>query len=371
RSRLAAGLAPIMPAIPVKETAKPAMKFVHIEAKDDKLVLQGSNMELSIEVTIDSVKIEEPGRALLPAKTFFALINEVTDPTLRIEVVGNRLTLPTSSGKFEMVTSSAEDYPDLSFVADGKGLEIACERFAQQVSATEFACAKEAARYATNGVLLSVIDDRFATVATDGRRLAFMSAKCEGAADIESGWQVLLPHKSLQATVRAITALTSGQPNATLTIFVTANMALFVLPQARVAMTVIQGVFPDYLSAIPRGCKSYIEFNKALLEANVRRTTVMTDDSNPAVRLVFEGSQARFSSEAAGLGAAETAMDVTMQGPGGTIVFNPAFILEILKVSKEDLVHFEFDDENSPGKFVLSADEELEQLYVIMPITGL
>ncbi|MCB9880625.1 MAG: DNA polymerase III subunit beta [Planctomycetes bacterium] len=370
RARLAAALAPIMPAIPVKEPPKHALKFLFVDARDDKLFLQASNMELSIEIQLDSVKVDEPGRALIPAKPFFALVNEVTDPTLRIEVDGSRMVLPTASGKFEMVTSDPDDYPDLSFASDSEGLEVPVQLLAQQVASTEFACAKEASRYATNGVLMTMMSGRFTTVATDGRRMALMSMTIPNATDVDEGWQILLPHKSLQATVRALTSLASGNPETTVTLFGNTNTALFVLADARISMTVIQGVFPDFADAIPRGCKNYVEFNKALLEANLRRATVLTDDANPAVRLSFEGSQAKFASEAAGLGTAETVMDVTLQGPGGHIVFNPAFILEILKASKEDLVHFEFEDENSPGKFVLSADEDMEQLYVIMPITG-
>ncbi|MEZ5987711.1 MAG: hypothetical protein R3F30_01005 [Planctomycetota bacterium] len=55
-----------------------------------------------------------------------------------------------------------------------------------------------------------------------------------------------------------------------------------------------------------------------------------------------------------------------MQGPGGTIIFNPNFITDALKVSETDPVRFEYQDGNSPGKFVLGE----QFLYILMPITG-
>lgn len=370
RARLASALAPVLPAIPVKDSPKPALKLLYVDARDDTLVLQASNMELSVEVTLDAVKVEEAGRTLLPARPFQALVHEVTDPTLRIDVDGSKFVLPTASGTFEMVTADAQDYPDLGFAADGPGLEIPVSLLVSQVAATEFACAKEATRYAMNGILFATKAGKLATVATDGRRLAMMASVVETAGDETDGWQVLLPHKSLQATVRAIAGLCAGREDATVTLFVNDNAALFVLPHARFSMTRIQGNFPDYDAVIPKDCKNVVEFNKVLLEANLRRATVLTEDINPAVRISFDGSQAKFQSEAAGLGSAETTMDVTLHGKGGHIVFNPHFITDLLKVAKDDVVRFEFDDSNSPGKFVLASGDDVDQTYVVMPITG-
>lgn len=371
RTRLAAALAPVLPAIPTKDSPKPALKMLYIDAREDSLVLQGSNMELSVEITLDAVKVEEAGRALVPAKPFHALVSEVTDPTLRIEVDGSKLVMPTASGNFEMVTADAADYPDLGFAADGPGIELPVDLLARQVAATEFACAKEATRYAMNGVLFTIKAGKLATVATDGRRLAMMASGLETAKDVSEEWQILLPHKSLQSTIRAISGLCSGRDSAVVSLFVSENSALFVLPEARFSMTRIHGNFPDYDAVIPRDCKNAIEFNKALLEANLRRATVLTEDLNPAVRIAFEGSQAKFQSEAAGLGSAETVMDVALEGPGGHIVFNPHFIRDILKVAGEDVVKFMFDDSNSPGKFTFEQeDEAADQAYVVMPITG-
>ena len=380
RARLASALAPVLPAIPVKDSPKPALKHLYLEAQNDSLTVQGSNMELSVQVNLEAVKVEEAGRALVPAKPFFALVQEVTDPTLRIEIDGSKLTLPTSSGCFEMVTADAEDYPDLGFSTDAPGIEIPVSLLSAQVAATEFACAKEATRYAMNGILFASKNGRFATVATDGRRLALMASPLgtgqesgnpgEGNSGEDDGWQVLLPHKSLHSTVRAMLGLVASKEDATVSMHVGESSVLFVLPNARFSMTRIQGNFPDYDSVIPKDCKNVVELNKVLFEANLRRATVLTEDINPAVRISFEGGQAKFSSEAAGVGSAETVMDATLQGQGGHIVFNPHYLSDLLKVGKDDIVRFEFDDSNSPGKVVFGSVPDVDQIYIVMPITG-
>jgi DNA polymerase-3 subunit beta len=128
----------------------------------------------------------------------------------------------------------------------------------------------------------------------------------------------------------------------------------------------LTGAFPEFQNVIPRKCSNVVEFNRALLEANVRRALVLTDELNPAIKVAFEGMRATIESEATGVGSVRTTMDVDLSGPGGRIIFNPHFLIDALRVVETDQVRFEFEDASSPGKFVLGE----EYLYVVMPITG-
>ena len=361
RARLEAALSPVLPAIPPKEPPKQALRNLHLRAEEDGLVIQGSNMELSVEVRLDSVKVDEPGACLIPAKPFQQLVHEVPDPTLRVEVTGGTLELQTSSGKFEIVTGNADDYPDLVFSATGPAAEVPADQLAQLVQSTEFACAREATRYAMNGVLLSAKDGRLSAVATDGRRLAMRAAPVDSLGDKDE-WSVLLPHKSLGSAVKSLSNLSEGPVGMQLG----DSNVVFSVPQASISIQRISGNFPNFEEVLPRDCKNLVEMNRVLLEANLRRATVLTEEMNPAIRIAFEGSQARFESEASGVGSSETAMDIELNGPGGSSVFNPHFLSEGLRFASADTLRFEFDDGNSPAKLML--DENY--VYVVMPITG-
>jgi len=217
-----------------------------------------------------------------------------------------------------------------------------------------------------NGILLAAKNGKLSTVGTDGRRLALISTpleKPDELSDGPDGWQALLPHKSLTAAIRALDSLTGDEVG----MHINEGSVCFTVPDASLSVQRIQGAFPDYDKVVPQGCSNVVEFNRAVLEANLRRVRVLTEDINPAVRITFEGSQAKFESEAAGLGQAETVMDIDLSGIGGSITFNPNFISDVLRVVQEDQVKFEFHDANAPGKFVFGED----YVYVLMPITGI
>ncbi|MAE75295.1 MAG: DNA polymerase III subunit beta [Planctomycetes bacterium] len=367
RSRLEAALAPILPAIPVKDSPNQALLSLHIVAEEDRLVLQGSNLELSIETRIESVKVEEPGQCLVPARPFYQLLHELPDATVRVEVEGGKLVVPTSSGHFEIVAGNADDFPELEFDMEGVEVPMPVSLLSQHFHATEFAAAREATRYAMNGILFNGKDGKVTTVATDGRRLALIASPLESpdpVTDGSAGWQALLPQKSLLATVKALEGLAE---DGDLALNISTNAVTFTIPSASISVRRLAGQFPDYDNVIPRETANTVEFERGAFEANLRRTAVTTDDLNPAVRITFEGSQARFESEATGIGSAKTVMDVNLSGPGGSIVFNPHFLADVLRISDAETLRLEFEDSSAPGKFVLAE----EFVYIVMPITGL
>jgi DNA polymerase III beta subunit len=172
KNRLESAITPMLPAIQHKDTPKPGLRCVHIEASNEELILRATNMEISFETRIESVKVDQEGVGLVPAKQFHELLSTIHEPTVRIELTGDTLHLPTSSGDFELVTSDPEDFPGLSFESESAGIDLPVPVLKELLHSTEFACAREATRYAMNGLLVQIKDGSLHLVATDGRRLA-------------------------------------------------------------------------------------------------------------------------------------------------------------------------------------------------------
>ncbi len=360
RTALCEALSPILPAIPTKEPPKPACKNLHMEAEGERLILEGTNLELAITSQIDSVKVESPGEVLVPARPFYSLLTEINDPTLELVLEDGNLLVPTGSGEYRIVVSDA-DFPEITFESEAKGIEIPVEILNRLFQSTEYACAKEASRYAMNGVLLRIREGKLTFVGTDGRRLAMASESLPEVPET-LGAEALLPHTCLGSALRSITSL--GGESATL--FFGESYVCFSSGRTKVSVQMIRGTFPDFDSVIPQDMSNKVEIQKSLLESALRRVSVFCEDMDPAVRIEFDGTRAVFSSESSEVGSGNASVDVELSGGGGKIVFNPRFILDAVKTCHQDQVHFEFEDGNSPGKFLLGE----QYVYVLMPITG-
>ena len=124
--------------------------------------------------------------------------------------------------------------------------------------------------------------------------------------------------------------------------------------------------FPDYEGVVPKAADTTVELNRAMLESNLRKTAILCADDLRSVRFEVQDSLLRLMAENSTRGRADVTMDVTTKGAGGSINFNPDFILEALRVCDLDVVRLDMSDDSMPAKFTLGESFT----YVVMPLRG-
>ena len=80
----------------------------------------------------------------------------------------------------------------------------------------------------------------------------------------------------------------------------------------------------------------------------------------------FSSQSLEISAESSGVGRADQTMDVDVKGAGGTLSFNPDYLLEALKVCDLDVVRLDMSDDSTPAKLTLGESFT----YILMPISG-
>ena len=97
-----------------------------MEAKKDAFKLVGNNLDLGIECFIPA-EVEETGLAMVRASLFSNAVKKLpdTDEDVYMEIdEKDNLKIECGYAKFNFSTSSAEEFPQLSLVLDGKSFEI-------------------------------------------------------------------------------------------------------------------------------------------------------------------------------------------------------------------------------------------------------
>ena len=355
-------------AITPQKTTKPIVKNVMLVAEDDSLTFHATDFEMSAQLRLDSVKVKEPGTVLLPAKETSALLREITDPTLTLESEEFRCNLQTGGGSFVLVGDDPELFPKPTELGKGKKakrVSIPANQFLDMYRKTAFSAAREDSRYAINGLLVQTKDAAMRLVATDGRRLALSYQNMDD--DIPDA-EMIVSARALQALSRAIPENSKDE----LEVIFSDNQAGFSFPNAGFATDyvlvsqLLDSRFPDYEAVIPKVADTTIEIPRALLEANLRRAAVLCSGELRVVRFKFSSSSLEMSAESSGVGRADVSMDVDVKGAGGSIGFNPDYVLEALKNSDLDVVRLDMTDEETPAKFSLGESFT----YVLMPISS-
>src|ERR1700730_217760 len=88
-------------AVPSRDV-KPILKNFKAVVDGDRCTLIATDTEVGIRMEVRSVKVDEPGEAILPAARLLAILREATDEELTIEANHEGSVVRGQSNEFEM-----------------------------------------------------------------------------------------------------------------------------------------------------------------------------------------------------------------------------------------------------------------------------
>jgi len=349
-----------------------------------ELVLSATDAELAIRLRLTQVDVQQQGDVLIPADKLRQIIGaQDTEPTLTLESEGEAVHIRGKDAHFKVYGYPAADFPPIpeigAVISGGPDIPKAKAVFSHSASALEgiivrttFATARETSRYAINGVLLKRDGKRLEMVATDGRRLALSRTQLSASDKDTKAVSCIVPTKALNMLQKLI-----GNPDEQVQIAITDNQIFFsVIPatekaegssRATLSSNLVEGSFPPYEDVIPKDQDKKIAFDKDVLASAVRRAGLLTNEESRGVRLAFSGKNKtlELSSRAPEMGEAQITVPLSKyDGDDMEIGFNPAFIIDALKVIAEPEVIFELKASNKPG--LIRSGQDF--VYVVMPV---
>ncbi|MBX3462599.1 MAG: DNA polymerase III subunit beta [Planctomycetes bacterium] len=347
----------VSPVVPAK-TTKPILNNVLLRAEGDGITLFATDLEMAARVQIDAVKVSKKGVVLLPARETAALLRELSDPTVTLESADQRCRIESGGGSFVLLGENPEEYPEESQGKAGKRIEIPAGQMQRMIQETIFAAAREETRYAINGVLLDCAGGCLRLVATDGRRLAISYENIDG----KSEFRAVVPLRALNTLARALPE-NGKEP---LQVECGDKQIVFTIGTTQLQSQLLETRFPDYEGVLPKSADTTVEMPRTVLEGALRRAAILAPADMRMVRFEVGDNQLRLTAESSTRGRADVTVDAVVKGAGGSINFNPDFILEALRVCKLDHVRLDMSDDSMPAKFTLGESFT----YVVMPISG-
>jgi DNA polymerase-3 subunit beta len=355
----------LVAAIAPTKSPKAVLQQILLVAEADQLTLYATDLEMSARVVLDSVKVDKPGRVLLPAREATALLCEITDPTVTLVAKEQRCTITSGGGSFVLLGEDPEQFPQITDVAPDErsvAVRLSGGRLVEMIRQTGFAAAREESRYAIHGVLFDLRPEMLRLVATDGRRLALVYQNL-GDGDLtgrpENG--VVVPARALQAIARSI----PEGSNDPVTIRFAATQVGFEYGGVHLLSRLLDCRFPDYEAVVPRAADTTIELNREVLGSSLRKVAILSAGDMRMVRFHFQPGALELSAESQS-GRADVSMDADVKGAGGAITFNPDYVLDALKVAELETIRIDMSDDSTPAKFQLGE----AFTYVLMPIGG-
>ena len=341
----------------------PILANVLIEAKDKELHLVATDLEVALRSKCDA-SIAKPGALTLPAKKLYEIVKSLPETEIRVSEEKNGVKVAADRFESRMQTLPKEDFPTLPQPTGTSGTILPRTILKEMIAKTQFAITGEDTRFFLNGALFVLGPETMSLVATDGHRLALVSAKRDAKsskADVEA--KPILPKKTLGELLRLL-----AESEGDITFEHGENHLFFDVGGRTLISRMIDGQFPAYERVIPKGNDKHIEFERDRLTNAVKRVALLSNERSRAVKFQIERGKVDVSSSSPELGEARESLPVDYAGTSLQICFNAQYVLDFLAAVATDTVALDLKDEVSQAIMTPLGTDGYDSTYVIMPM---
>ena len=324
------------------------------------LSLTGYNMETAITYDIEA-EVSDPGECILPAKLFGDIVRRLPEGPVTVVVDESyKVSIRAGYASFTISAESAEDYPDLPDVNDGRAIRIPQCKLKELISGTIFAVSENQGRPIHTGVKFEVTNDSITAIAVDGFRLARRTFHPEEETGRELSFVV--PAAGLKEVEKIVT---DTDDNAAFTLG--SRHILFQMGKATLVCRLLDGEFLDWRRVVPTDCPVKLVANVGDLSSSVDRVgLIVSEKYKSPVRCVFGNQEVQMRTSTT-IGAAEDRCSLAGDGKELEIGFNVRYLADALRAVPSEEVTLELTNGLSP--IVLTpVDEKYDFAYMVLPV---
>lgn len=324
------------------------------------LSLTGYNMETAITYDIDA-EVTDPGDCILPAKLFGDIIRRLPEGPVTVVVdEAYKVSIRAGYASFTISAGSAEDYPELPDVNDGRPIHIPQSRLKELISGTIFAVSENQGRPIHTGVKFEVTNDSITTVAVDGFRLARRTFHPEESTQRELNFVV--PAAGLKEVEKIVT---DSDEDASFTLG--SKHILFQMGNATLVCRLLEGEFLDWRKVVPTNCPIKLVAHVSDLMSSVERVgLIVSEKYKSPVRCTFSNQELMMRTNTT-IGAAEDRCSLAGDGKDLEIGFNVRYLADALRVIPSEEVTLELTNGLSP--IVLTpVEDKYDFAYMVLPV---
>ena len=335
------------------------LKGIHIEAKQDHLVMKSHDLSLSIRLTLPAL-VEEQGKVLVDSVLFSDIVRKLPDESITLETKEETLYLICARSRYRLTMMNEENFPMIPKVEDGIKLIMEQKEFSKMVRMTNFAVGNDETRPILTGSLVEVKNKVMKMVSVDGFTIAVKKAPVLEGEDCS----VVIPGKSLNEVQKIIA---SGEDQ--IELLVSSNHVVFRFNEIEITSKVLEGNYINYERVIDIDFNTEVEIPIAPFYEALDRVSLLANKSKSyIVHFDFKEREMEMSSTSE-LGLAKESLEVINHANPMKISFNPNYILKVLRVMEDDHLVLSMGGSHKPCR-IRQRDFDDYEYYVVPIRTG-
>ncbi|MEC4803630.1 MAG: DNA polymerase III subunit beta [Jaaginema sp. PMC 1079.18] len=349
------------------------------DSKTQKISLRGFDLSLGIQTNFPA-QVIEGGKITLPAKLLNDIVSrlnegeitlthedeDVTDETEE----GSIVTLTSTSGRYQLRSLSADEYPDIPEVEDGEALKLPISALSEGLRSSLFAASTEESKQVLTGIHLSQPEPGYLEfAATDGHRLAVVQTTQDDSeaptTELDEDFAVTIPARALRELERI---LSNHSDEATLSLKLNESQVVFEVGDQRLTSRKLEGAYPAYQQLIPQQFTKQMAVERKLLIGCLERVSVLADQKNNVVKfeLNSDNQQLSLSVDSADFGSAVESIPVQISGDSIEVAFNVKYLMDGLKALPTTEIQMQLNTPMQP--IIFTPLGGVKMTYLVMPV---
>lgn len=359
KAQLVNALSIVMKAVSTK-TSSVILESILISASNNRVVLDATDTELSIQTEVDAV-IVKAGGVVLNAKLFSEIVRKFdsTESLIELDVDNDfKTTIKCEQAVFNIMGIDPVEFIPMPKIDRDAFISLSQFSLKEVIRQTEFSTAISDINRMMGGELIDVKNNVAKFVTLDGHRMSIRNIELMGEYEDQ---KCVVPIKSLQEVMRIIDSDTQKNVN----IYFSKDHILFEFDKTLVLSRILDGEFFRIESMLSNDYDTKVNVSRLKLQNAIEQSMILIrENEHKPMILDIENGMLKLSVNSS-LGFMDAKVNIEKSGSDLKIAFNPKFLVDALKVIDDDFVNIYFTNAKSP---CFIRDDKNTYTYLILPV---
>lgn len=335
----------------------PILSGILLTAKDNMLLLTGTDLELGIETKI-KCDVNEPGNIVITSKLFGEVIKKLPSELIKLEVDSeNNVHISCENSSFNLKGQPYEEYPQLPEVDEDKSFNIDKDLLKGMIKQTIFATAQDETRPILTGALLEIENSEASLIALDGYRLALKKVKINYDGELK----VVIPGKTLTEVSKII-----DEDESDIKISTTESHIIFNIGNTFITSRLLEGQFLNYRDIVRNEYKTKALLDTKEFQSALERASLMArEGKSNLVKLDISKSHVVITSNSE-LGDVRESVLAALEGDDIQIAFNSKYLLDGIRAIEGTELELYLVSNVNPC--IIKSLNDQSYTYLVLPV---
>ena len=348
-----------------KRSTLPILSNILLEAKNSKLTITATDLDLIFIHVINNIEVMEEGKTTTTSSIMYDIIRKFSSgKKINLTLTdASKLHLESEKSIFNLNCLSASEFPLTDENFNQNVFLIKSKRLLKLLNKCKFSVSNDETRHYLSGIYLhqtEVDDKNFLTaVATDSHRMSISKIRLDEKIDFEP---VILPKK----TIFQLCSLLDNY-DGKVKISNIKSKIKFEINNSILISKLIDGKFPNYIQVIPKNNSKKLEINLKLFLDSVDRVASVSLDKKDGVKFNLSKNTLNLSVNNTTSGDGKESLNVKFDNDL-EISFNSRYLIDVASQIDGEKIELFLNDSGSPA--LIKDPGDFDSIFVVMPMKG-